>query len=297
MLLVIVGWEHIMLFIKYLMHSLISPYPSSVINAMKKEEYQKTMKRQSSLRERNERRSNCHSSNRSTLLNRQSTTEFTDDEFSRTSDIGFRRKKPDNKYSKLSSRKIPAPADEKENSPLMTRYKEEELDPINHLVPKPTAVENTPKLRQRKGANSKKKQPRSKSAKKSNCPNPITPKRAPQRKFKTASQQKGNRQVTTQSPFGHYFHESNSNSPMIHHDVGHTGVDDDASLGGLLSVNSGGKHYDENIGSYNTNKPSMSRSKFARETLEEERAAQERIQKRISSVGERRRKKTERYMV
>ena len=41
----------------------------------------------------------------------------------------------------------------------------------------------------------------------------------------------------------------------------------------------------------------MSRSRLERESLEQERAAHERIQKRISSIGERKRNKKERYMI
>ena len=58
---VIVGWEHVMLLIKYLMQSNCSSYPSSVLNAIRLETFQLSQKRDKSMRAKNKRRSSRYS--------------------------------------------------------------------------------------------------------------------------------------------------------------------------------------------------------------------------------------------
>lgn len=58
---VIVGWEHVMLLIKYLMQSNCSSYPSSVLNAIRLETFIRREQRNNNIRVKNERRSFHHS--------------------------------------------------------------------------------------------------------------------------------------------------------------------------------------------------------------------------------------------
>ncbi len=306
---VVVGWEHIMLFIKYLMHSLISPYPTSVTNAINKEEYQRTLKRHTSLRERNERRSNCYSQKHGSKTSFGK--KFTDDEHSKTSDLVSRRISSNSTENTTQHSNKPKPgmcfppADGKENSPVPRNYND-----TNPVAPysAPAGYDNQEhyQLRRRKGNNVqlKKKERNTISKKKIGQTDTITPKRRSTKTFDSWNSKSPpkfkNMDDSSNSPFGIYFHEYEDNSPLVdrrHHF--HSGADDDVSLGGLLSVNSAGLCSDGGgvVDNYNNYKPSMSRSRYVRESLEEERAAQERIQKRISSTGERRRRKTDRYMV
>lgn len=134
-------------------------------------------------------------------------------------------------------------------------------------------------------------------------PNPNTPKRTETTKLRTTSGKKVRNIVcktatpkkasavdtATNSPFGYYISNSNVHSPLNNNTSNEI---DERSIGDLLSLND----YDS-VQNSKQNRPSMSRSRFERESIEQEKAAQERIQKRISSIGERRRKKTGRYML
>jgi len=60
---VIVGWQHIMFLIKYLMHAYCSPYPKSVLEDIERKGQEKKIKRNSSLRAKKGRRSSHYSSN------------------------------------------------------------------------------------------------------------------------------------------------------------------------------------------------------------------------------------------
>ena len=266
---VIVCWEHIMLFIKYLMHSLISPYPASVIDAIKKEEYINNSKRN---KERNERRSNCYSSK--TILK-----QYNDEEHLKETET-----KNSKKYSKMFT-------DEKENDPPFSPSKTEEFDhstPVKIIPGSSTATEKK-KLRRRKGAHiqSSKKKTRPMMKENSFCPNPLTPKRR-----SNNSAQKS--MIDMNSPFGLYFHEDECDSPIFDkHSL--LMEDEDESISGLLSTNNA-MQYDESDNNHNNYLPSMSRAKLEMKSVAEERAAQKRIEKRISNIGERRRRKVDRYV-
>ena len=60
LLLVIVGWEHLMLFVKYWMQCSFSAYPQSVKNDMKRERFNNSKRRASIMRAKKERRSGAH---------------------------------------------------------------------------------------------------------------------------------------------------------------------------------------------------------------------------------------------
>lgn len=74
---IVVGWEHVMLLIKYVMQASISPFPKSVQDEMKKEQFLKERKMNSSLRAKNGRRSQFKrcSSRLSTLLDSEDRSE------------------------------------------------------------------------------------------------------------------------------------------------------------------------------------------------------------------------------
>uniref|UniRef100_A0A7S0G9H2 Anoctamin transmembrane domain-containing protein n=1 Tax=Proboscia inermis TaxID=420281 RepID=A0A7S0G9H2_9STRA len=57
MLFVVIGLEHVMLFIKYILHTSLTSMPKSVLDSMKKERYEINKKRNSSIRAKKERRS------------------------------------------------------------------------------------------------------------------------------------------------------------------------------------------------------------------------------------------------
>lgn len=286
---VIVGWEHVMLFIKYLMHSLVSPYPSSVINAIKEEEYQKNEQRNTSMREKNERRSNCYGS-RPKLRTSTLHLDSTDDEYSRQSDIKLRLKKQERNRS-------------------TTQIGSSEYGNVTEQLPKvndadcsikaPDSVSRngTQTLRRRVANKNQEVNTRQQNSY-TPVPNPITPKctsrpGSTSKKRASRSATKGKLNKISNSPFGLYFNEHDVYSPMKNRASNES---DETSIGDLLSLNSGNQ--DENSSQKNKlHRPSMSRSRFERESIEQERAAKERINKRISSVGESRRKKTDRYML
>ena len=274
---VIVCWEHIMLFIKYLMHSLVSPYPVSVTNAIKKEEYTNHSKRN---KERNRRKSNIHGI-------RSIRRTFTEEE----------------KYSKYSNRTNSSRniiAENKENLPLLvvSSDKGKEVATISPCSKNNMGIQQ---LRQRKGSCVKSaKQSRTKQ----NSPcHTLTPKRDSTNKSNnfhsleskernSVSARKAKTTKNVYSPFGVYFHDNEEcTSPMINTDF----QVDDESISDLLSV-SGGLHYDDDSYNCNDKLPSMSRARLERKSVEEKRAAQERIKQRISGVGERR-KKLDRHMI
>jgi len=298
----IVCWEHIMLIIKYLMQSLISPYPASLSDALKKEEYEKTKKRNSNLRAKNERRSNVYSRSRNLGKSSSTIASNIDEDFStRSSETGQMRGRisgyGDSKQEPTTS---PSTKD-KEFSPLLQPSNNDRVAPYSAPV-KYVGKENH--LRRRKKQKDKMEKlttSRSKQKEKSGLSNaPIrTPKASTkQNKHFTSSQDKKN---TTRdyesndskddySPFAQYYHDNQYQSPILNRYDGSYASNDDTSIGGLLSVNSA--YYGDSVDeSYNSPlKASMSRARFSRESREEERAAQERIQKRISRVGDRRRK-------
>ena len=74
---IVVGWEHAMLLIKYVMQTSISPFPKSVQDEMKKEQFLKERKMNSYLRAKNGRRSQFKrcSSRLSTLLDSEDRSE------------------------------------------------------------------------------------------------------------------------------------------------------------------------------------------------------------------------------
>ena len=302
---VVVGWEHIMLFIKYLMHSLISPYPVSVRDAMNKEEYERTLKRHTNLRERNERRSNCYPQKHGsqTSLGKK----VNDDEHSKSSHLApprmsNHRNENTIQDSRLRTTKRFPPVNDKENSPVPYNN-HNEFDPvIPHSAPAGYDNQEQYHLRRRRGNNVqlKKRQANTNPKKKMDQTDINTPKRRLSKTFDSWNSQNSQQFKTidnsSTSPFGLYFHEYDDDSPLVDRSCdnqSHSRVNDDISLGGLLSVDSNGFCSDggKGVDNYNRYKPSMSRSRFMRESLEEERAAQERIKKRISSTGERRRRK------
>ena len=273
---VIVCWEHIMLFIKYLMHSLISLYPVSVIDAIKKEEYINNSKRN---KERNERRSNCYSS-------RTIPKQYNDEECLK--ETKMRNSK---KYSKMFT-------DEKgNNSPLpLSKTKEfVHITPVG-IIPDSSTASEKKKLRQRKGTHVQSSKNKSRSMLKDNstsCPNPLTPKRQSSN-AKIIALKKD--RTDMYSPFGLYFHENECDSPIIdRHNLWKE--EEDESIGGLLSTSSGMQYDETGDTNHNNYLPSMSRARLEMKSVAEERAAQKRIEKRISNIGERRRRKVDRYVV
>ena len=286
---VIVGWEHVMLFIKYLMHSLVSPYPSSVINAIKEEEYQKNEQRNTSMREKNERRSNCYGSRpklRSSTLHLDST----DDEYSRQSDIKLRLKKREINQSTTQ-------IGSSEYESVTENLQDVEVANCSIRAPDSVSRNGTENLRRRvakKNQDLKTRHQRSYTP----VPNPITPKctsrpRSTSTKLASNCETKAKLNTTSNSPFGLYFNQHDVYSPMKNRASNES---DETSIGDLLSLNSG-NHDGNSIEKNKKHRPSMSRSRFERESIEQERAAKERINKRISSIGESRRKKTDRYML
>lgn len=290
---VIVGWEHVMLFIKYLMHSLVSPYPASVTNAIKEEEYQKNEQRNTSMREKNERRSNVYGTKPKSQF---PTLHFdsTDDEYSRQSGVlGHRMNNDQNGITKFPS-KVGA-------NDHVTIPPDQGVEDGVESSSSGRKSKSTQQLRRRVVTKIESKKNSNNTTPRSPVPNPTTPKRTSRSTIKskrndcrTTTPQKGKLEfITTNSPFGLYFHENNIYSPLDHRT---STENDEISIGDLLSLNSG-NFDDPSTQKSKQHRPSMSRSRFVRESIEQERAAQLRIRKRISSVGERRRKKTDRYML
>ena len=60
LLCIVVGWEHVMLLIKYVMQASFSRFPRSVIDSMRKDRYEMTRKRTSYMKAKKERRSSIH---------------------------------------------------------------------------------------------------------------------------------------------------------------------------------------------------------------------------------------------
>ena len=71
---VVVAWEHIMLLIKYIMQTNISPLPKSVRDKIKREQHDQERERQNFLREKNGRRNRAHSSGESPDKNHPKST-------------------------------------------------------------------------------------------------------------------------------------------------------------------------------------------------------------------------------
>jgi hypothetical protein len=84
---IVVGWEHIMLLIKYVMQTSISHLPKSVREEIQKEEFRIAQKRNHSLQRRNERRSKQRrqTSTRSSLLGSESQSYLTSKTVARSS--------------------------------------------------------------------------------------------------------------------------------------------------------------------------------------------------------------------
>ena len=59
---IVVAWEHVMLLIKYVMHTTISPLPRSVRDDLKSREYRMERQRHRTMRSKKDRRSNLHES-------------------------------------------------------------------------------------------------------------------------------------------------------------------------------------------------------------------------------------------
>ena len=57
LVIIVVAWEHAMLLIKYVMHSAISPMPKSVLDSLKKDRYERDLKRNYHVRAKKDRRS------------------------------------------------------------------------------------------------------------------------------------------------------------------------------------------------------------------------------------------------
>ena len=84
---IVVGWEHLMLLIKYVMQTSISPLPKSVREEIQKEEFRIAQKRNHSLQRRNEQRSKQRhqTSTRSSLLDSESQSHLTSKTVTRSS--------------------------------------------------------------------------------------------------------------------------------------------------------------------------------------------------------------------
>jgi len=115
---VIVGWEHIMLLIKYLMQSHCSPYPKSVLDDMKREGQEKKKKRNSSLRAKEERKLSHYSG----YLGR----ECSDPQLSPHCEQSF--KNGGVGYHLKSDNSIPS-IDQPETSPLISRHYDVKVKP------------------------------------------------------------------------------------------------------------------------------------------------------------------------
>lgn len=265
--LIIVCWEHVMILVKYIMHSTIAPLPDSVATALRKEQQQRKDQRSIIMREKNARRSNCHvkhTSKRKPLADNKDLCNNTNTSH---------RKKCTNKG--------------KENIPLLPRDNSD-----MHFQTPARSPTKTQTLRQRKGSHissNKKKATTTPLHNKTPCSEPLTPKRSSgvamshYRNGATSSSEE-------LSPFALYF-QSNQSSPLASHTTSHYNNSSESdSLSELLSPISGIHNKDDNNNDKRKTRPSMSRALYERESLEAQKAAKKRIQKRYSDTGEMRRK-------
>lgn len=315
---IVVCWEHIMLFIKYVMHSLISPYPASLKNALKAEEEKKTEERNKSLKKKNERRSNIMSHGSSIHHRRSHSTVrksmkkcqpkrsvgcvvpeiiphlYQNETQKKGNETRIQKSKASVQNTLESSQpksyvEYVAP----ENSPLLYYDETQELDTDTYIsTPREKDV-----LRQRKGSHikSSKKKAEPTTQGRSRAPNPSTPKRGSELKqnprLSTVEKPIRPSPSSGHSPFGMYFQNNDQydyESPKIDRSSILSKYNDNDSLSEILGDDYDDDDYDDS--KYSKNMPSMSRSRSALKNREEHRAAQQRIQNRLSSVREARRK-------
>mmetsp|Transcript_25942 Transcript_25942/g.39750 ORF Transcript_25942/g.39750 Transcript_25942/m.39750 type:complete len:2112 (+) Transcript_25942:199-6534(+) len=269
-LIVIVLWEHIMLLIKYMMESLISPFSSSILDAMKKEDYTKIEERNSNLRDKTKERRSSHGASMISRprLGRNNSSLFTlsDDDVNR----GFHDKKRSfssrTPASKINTRKAsfpPSPATE-ESSPLLDHYSDDYEDEDSS----PTDNTNI------------------------NIENNGLQHRPHKGGVDVRSMKRSPARSIFFSPFNHFFQNDKYRSPLESEDsnCNHSPNEEDSpSLADMLSTGSFGTSSEVETKSFRTPlKPSMSRAKMEHIATSEQHAAEHRIQKRISSIRERR---------
>ena len=263
---IIIAWEHVMLLIKYLMQSHSCPYPPSVVNAMKKEEYLKTRLRTSHLRAKKERRS-FHYARPSCVMNSKSTISTSSNEMSpKKSTISETETSTQEMYS---------------GSTDSDYYSDETSKVRNHEIVDVTEscqAKESSKLRQR---HRRKDRTGNKYSEMTDYMggSTVTPKQTIGAGAVASSISPANDSF---SPFKMYFPSE------FKDDTGHTLAEDEYSLSDILSINS--DSYDSYT-SVSTSMPSMSRVKKQRENAEEINTAKKRIHHRLSSIGGRRKEK------
>lgn len=265
---VIIAWEHIMLLIKYLMQSHSCPYPPSVLNAMKKEEYTKTRLRTSHLRAKKERRS-FHYARPNSVMNSKSITSTSSNETScKNSPISDSEISRKGQYSRSIDSNV--------FSDESSKFSDHEILEVTESC----RAKESSKLRQRHKKKERVGQKYSDEEKHMGH-STVTLTQTIREAASPASPGKYSSNV---SPFKMYF-------PSDFEDMESAGrnlVEDEYSLSDILSINS--DCYDS-YASVSAKMPSMSRVKKQRENAEEVNAAKKRIQQRLSSIGERRKEK------
>ncbi len=293
----IVGWEHIMLLIKYMMQSFISPFPSFVLNEMKKEEHKRIEERNSNLRDKTKERRSSHGSifTRSRFRrNMVSSRTFSDSDMSRK-DKYDRRSTPLPKtfHTRRKSSFPPSPtstpsSEDDEISPLLERHCDNNDSPQITETSEMDRSNNQSILRKRnigRAAVDVRSLLRS-------------PSKSQKKKTQSTRTSKATVTTPTLSPFHQYFQNQDINSPLADNDFNSNNQNNDdesLSLAGMLSTGEWSNDSNGENSAYRTPmKASMSRSRMERLCETEQYAAEERIEKRISSISERRRHKPDR---
>lgn len=238
---VIVAWEHVMLIIKYLMQTLISPYSKSVLIQLKKEENKSLRERHQHLqflRTKSDRRSGSYSITPSNAKTENSSSnvqneQTVDHDFHRSSDFGLRQR-----FSAAGENsQLTEDMQLQSNIPRKKHSGSSDYKPVNVREIKASPNRSYSHLKYGKT----KQKPKSSSP----VPAPL-----------------------------HQYFENDLTSPLLYDEPS------DLSLSDMLSVSDDNKNDGDN---YKTPvKASMSRARMEQVTATHHKAAERRIEKRLS---------------